>query len=133
MDPLQPQGEIPQPGANDRHGDPPYGIPQAAPNSDTKDPSIGRNDLSPDFSHNRPGAPITGAEGNTMGPDHPFFHGKVTSPQSGDPNSVLPGGTVAPPPAGARFDPYGPPGTNASMPRPDHFRPPDWGGSNFRF
>jgi hypothetical protein len=60
--------------------------------------------------------------GNAVGPNHPMFHGGPGYPGRG---GVLPGNH----PAGARFDPFGPvgPGFGSHNPRPDHFRPPDWG------
>jgi len=63
-----------------------------------------------------------GGGGNVMGPNHPMFHGGPGNPGRG---GMFPGNH----PSGARFDPFGPvgPGFGSHNPRPDHFRPPDWG------
>jgi len=68
-----------------------------------------------------------GGPGSLVGPNHPGF-GPVNDPFRG--RGPFPGrgrGGLAPP--GARFDPFGPPGSNFPFgPDPNHFPPP---GGNF--
>jgi len=71
-----------------------------------------------------PGLGQTGGGGNYIGPNHPVFHGGPGGPGRG---GVYPGNH----PTGARFDPIGPLGFGSHNPRPDHFRPPDWGNDMF--
>jgi len=84
--------------------------------------SIGRDDLygvGGGFGYIPGFGPGTG--GNVVGPNHPMFQG----------GPVGRGGIIYPPshPSGARYDPFGPvgPGFGNGPPKPDHFRPPDWG------
>jgi proteasome inhibitor subunit 1 (PI31) len=65
--------------------------------------------------------------GNVVGPNHPMFN--PGGPRGG---IVYPGSH----PSGARYDPYGPVGPGFGgggphNPKPDHFRPPDWGDDMF--
>jgi proteasome inhibitor subunit 1 (PI31) len=86
---------------------------------------IGSGDLYPQFG-NIPG----GNPGTHMGPNHPGFGPGVTDPYAQDPYGLFQpqrGGNVGRVP-GARFDPYGPPGTNFGRPNNDHFPPPGFDG-----
>eukprot|EP01127_Copromyxa_protea_P022315 TRINITY_DN794_c0_g1_i2.p1 TRINITY_DN794_c0_g1~~TRINITY_DN794_c0_g1_i2.p1 ORF type:complete len:326 (+),score=49.83 TRINITY_DN794_c0_g1_i2:52-1029(+) len=122
---VQPPSRIPQP-------DPAYDILRI-PSSGSRGsgvPYIGGNDLYPSFGGGYPGAPMPGGGGNLMGPNHPFFVGGGAGVYPGVGPGVPGGpggfpGAFAPPP-GARFDPFGPPGANNPVPRPDHLRPPGW-------
>jgi len=99
-----------------------YAYPQSNPYF-----GIGGDDLFP--SSNYPGfGPFPGNTpgGNLIGPNHPGF-GPINDPFRGSgpfpsPNAPRPPGV---PPPGARFDPFGPPGTNFPFgPDADHLPPP---------
>jgi len=108
--PRQPISPLMEPG--------PYGQPYQPPFS------IGRNDLNP-FPNSTPfGGPEFG--GNLMGPHHPGF-GPASYPYAHGPNGRGRGRGVPP---GARFDPFGPPGSNMGDPDRDDFGPP---GANYDY
>jgi len=86
---------------------------------------IGRSDLYPDVGapYFR-GGPASGFPGGMVGPNHPIFGGGLGIPRPG----MGPRQPGIPPgvPSGARFDPYGPPGTGRGVPgpNPDNIRSP---------
>jgi hypothetical protein len=124
----QPQSQPSRPlyAGDDEYGGVPrgggfMGIPQPLTGGSRGDMD---RDLYPDFSPAVPGyaigggrpGPMGGPGGSWVGPDHPIFGGNVGG---GVPGVHGPGGfSPLPPgvPPGARFDPFGPPGTGFGIP-----------------
>ncbi|KAH3748936.1 proteasome inhibitor PI31 subunit-like [Dreissena polymorpha] len=133
LDTMKPASPKPSPSSKGRNpsrsrdeDDDPLRVPgtgshRPRPTPEWQDPddpfSVGRGDLDP-FGRGGGGMffdPLRGGRGPRFGID----------PSSGLPSRLPPGAV----PPGARFDPFGPPGTHPGRrpgPDPDHMRPPDW-------